>query len=163
MIDPRPPDITDVHPVDERPAPELVAAVDLGSNSFHLKVVRLIDGQLQVVDRLREMVRLAAGLDENNQLDTETMERATDCLRRFGQRLREVPPQDVRAVGTNTLRRARNAREFLASAEEALGHPIEIIAGRESFGLQPGIPRWQTGPVSLRSKSFATDRSGWGA
>lgn len=119
----------------EQALPDLVAAVDLGSNSFHMKVARVVDAQLQVVDRLREMVRLAAGLDEDNRLTPEATTRAIDCLERFGQRLREVPPEDVRVVGTNTLRRARNAHEFIAEAEAALGHPIEIIAGIEEARL----------------------------
>lgn len=112
-----------------------VAAVDLGSNSFHLIVANASDGRLQVVDKMREMVRLAAGLDARNHLTADAMERALACLRRFGQRLREIPQGNVRAVGTNTLRRARNAREFLEQAEEALGHPIGIIAGREEARL----------------------------
>jgi len=120
---------------DEVSAPALLAAVDLGSNSFHMKVARVIDDEIQVVDRLREMVRLAAGLDENHRLDEDTKARALECLRRFGQRLREVPPAGVRVVGTNTLRRARDVHEFIADAEVALGHPIDIIAGREEARL----------------------------
>ena len=113
----------------------LIAAVDLGSNSFHLLVARIIDGELQVVDRLREMVRLAAGLDARDALSADTQAGALACLHRFGQRLREVPQTNVRAVGTNTLRRARDATAFLLEAETALGHPIEIIAGREEARL----------------------------
>ena len=121
----------------EQLPPERVAAVDLGSNSFHMKVAHVVDGQLRVVDRMREMVRLAAGLDENDYLTEDTMGRAIDCLHRFGQGLRDVPPENVRVrvVGTNTLRRARNSGEFLTQAEKALGHTIEIIAGREEARL----------------------------
>ena len=115
--------------------PDFFAAVDLGSNSFHLKVVRLAQGELQVVDRMRDMVRLAASLDADNRLTEDGMLRAISCLERFGQRLRDVPSAGVRVVGTNTLRRARNAAEFLHSAEAALGHPIEVIAGREEARL----------------------------
>ena len=119
----------------EQLPPERVAAVDLGSNSFHMKVAHVVDGQLRVVDRMREMVRLAAGLDENDCLTEDTMGRAIDCLHRFGQGLHDVPPENVRVVGTNTLRRARNNEEFLTQAEKALGHTIEIIAGREEARL----------------------------
>lgn len=114
---------------------ERVAAVDLGSNSFHMKVAHVVDGQLRVVDRMREMVRLAAGLDDDDRLSEETIETAVACLNRFGQRLRDVPAENVRVVATNTLRRARNSNEFLIHAEKALGHSIEIIAGREEARL----------------------------
>lgn len=116
-------------------SPELVAAVDLGSNSFHMIVANLRGGELMVVDRLREMVRLAAGLTPSRYLTEEAQRKAIDCLQRFGQRLRDMPPGSVRAVGTNTLRVARNADEFLLKAEQALGHPIEIIAGIEEARL----------------------------
>ena len=115
--------------------PEVLAAVDLGSNSFHMIVARMEDGQLHIIDRLREMVILANGLDEHKRLTPEAQQRALACLRRFGQRLRGMPPGSVRAVGTNTLRKARNGERFRESAEQALGHPIEVIAGREEARL----------------------------
>ena len=123
-----------------RPAPfdnatDAVAAIDLGSNSFHMIVARPNGGELAVVDRLREMVRLAAGLDEQRRLKADAQRRALDCLERFGQRLRDMPAGSVRAVGTNTLRSAHNAGEFLEVAEQALGHPIEIISGVEEARL----------------------------
>lgn len=111
-----------------------IAAVDLGSNSFHMIVARLQDGQLRVVDRLRDPVRLAAGLDRNHRLDPDVRRRALECLQRFGQRLRELGPDSVRVVGTNTLRQARDA-EFIEEAQQALGHPIEVIAGVEEARL----------------------------
>ena len=116
-------------------APATVAAVDLGSNSFHLVVARLDEGRLHVVDRLRERVRLADGLDVRRNLTAEAAERALACLTRFGQRVRELPPGAVRAAGTNTLRQAKNRVSFLARARQALGHPIEVIAGREEARL----------------------------
>jgi len=115
--------------------PELVAAIDLGSNSFHMVVASLRQGELVVVDRLREMVRLAAGLSPARHITDEAQQRALDCLQRFGQRLRDMPPGSVRAVGTNTLRVARNAEQFLVLAEQALGHSIDIIAGIEEARL----------------------------
>ena len=111
------------------------AAVDLGSNSFHMIVARYADGRLQIIDRIKDMVRLASGLDERDRLDEESTERAIQTLRRFGQRIREIPRVNVRAVGTNTLRQAHNSRAFLTRAREALGHPIEIISGREEARL----------------------------
>ncbi len=115
--------------------PDTIAAVDLGSNSFHMIVARVRHGDIQIIDRLREMVRLGAGLDENKRLTPEARRRALACLRRFGQRLRTLPPGSVRAVGTNALRQAREAGDFLAAAEAALGHPIEVIAGHEEARL----------------------------
>jgi exopolyphosphatase / guanosine-5'-triphosphate,3'-diphosphate pyrophosphatase len=114
---------------------EVLAAVDLGSNSFHMLVARTDQGHPSIVDRLREMVRLASGLDEHDDLDEASQERALACLRRFGQRLRDMHAHQVRVVGTNTLRRARNAEAFLAKAEEALGHPVEVISGMEEARL----------------------------
>lgn len=115
--------------------PSCVAAVDLGSNSFHMIVCSLTDGKLQTVDKLKEMVRLASGLDKKNYLDQNTQDRALACLERFGQRIRNFPPESVRIVGTSTLRTARNADEFLEKAEVALGHPIHIISGIEEARL----------------------------
>ena len=121
----------------EHPArhPQAVAAVDLGSNSFHMVVAQLADGEVRILDRLRERVALAEGLDAGKLLDREAQERALACLARFGQRLRDIPSGRVRAVGTSALRLARNAPGFLASAREALGHPIEVISGREEARL----------------------------
>lgn len=115
--------------------PSTVAAVDLGSNSFHMIVAHLDSGQLKVIDRLRESVRLGAGLQADKQLATAAQDRALHCLSRFGQRLRGLPLGAVRAVGTNTLRQVRDGGDFLRRAEQALGHPIEIIAGREEARL----------------------------
>lgn len=112
-----------------------IAAVDLGSNSFRLQVGRIVDEQVYAVDSLREPVRLAAGLTPEGDLDESAQERAIGVLRRFAQRLRGFPPTAVRAVGTNTLRAARNAAEVLPRLESALGFPIEIVAGREEARL----------------------------
>ena len=100
--------------------PRQVAAVDLGSNSFHMIVAELRANEIVVLDRLREMVRLGAGLTPDNQLGEDIQQRALECLERFGQRLRHLPPGSVRAVGTNTLRVARNAGPWLLRAEQAL-------------------------------------------
>jgi exopolyphosphatase/guanosine-5'-triphosphate,3'-diphosphate pyrophosphatase len=116
-------------------AADVMAAVDLGSNSFHMVVARNQHGEPSIVDRLREMVRLASGLDDKGSLDDESQERALACLRRFGQRLRDMQAHQVRVVGTNTLRRAQNSDAFLAKAEEALGHPVEVISGIEEARL----------------------------
>lgn len=114
---------------------EQFAAIDLGSNSFHLVVAREEEHALTVIDRERDMVRLAAGLDGKGLLTPEASERALECLARFGQRLRGLEPENVRIVGTNALRKATNSREFIARAEQALGFSIEIISGVEEARL----------------------------
>lgn len=135
-----------------------MAAVDLGSNSFHMIVARYVQGRLVVVDRLREMVRLAAGLGEDGRLSREAMDRAFACLERFGQRLRDVKARDVRVVGTNALRKAHRKQDFLVRARAALGHPIEIISGIEEARLiYKGVA--QTMP-SVRGRRLVVDIGG---
>lgn len=114
---------------------ETVAAVDLGSNSFRLQVGRVVDDQIYPLDSLKEPVRLASGLGQDKLLDVPSQARALDALRRFGERLRGLDADAVRAVATNTLRVAKNVTEFLPQAEAALGFPIEVIAGREEARL----------------------------
>src|SRR6201996_4797342 len=98
-------------------------------------VARHDHGQLVILDRLREMVRLGTGLGNTNRLDDDATARALRCLERFGQRLRAMHADSVRVVGTNALRRARRKRWFLERARAALGHPIEIISGLEEARL----------------------------
>jgi exopolyphosphatase / guanosine-5'-triphosphate,3'-diphosphate pyrophosphatase len=118
-----------------QPIPDVLAAVDLGSNSFHMVVARYSHDQLVIIDRLREMVRIASGVEKNGRIDKEAAARALACLERFGQRLRDMHANSVRVVGTNTLRVARRKQAFLERAREALGHPIEIISGMEEARL----------------------------
>jgi exopolyphosphatase/guanosine-5'-triphosphate,3'-diphosphate pyrophosphatase len=118
-----------------RKIPEVIAAVDLGSNSFHMIVARHSHGQLIILDRLRESVRLGAGLDEQGRLKREAIDVALACLERFGQRLRDMKAESVRVVGTNTLRKAKRRGAFLDRASDALGHPIEVISGIEEARL----------------------------
>ena len=111
------------------------AAVDLGSNSFHLKIARAVHDEIHEVDRLRERVRIAAGLTEEKTLSEGVLERAYSALEKFGERIRDIPAKQVRAVGTNTLRQVRNPRAVLKKASKALGHHIEIISGQEEARL----------------------------
>lgn len=115
--------------------PDVLAAVDLGSNSFHLVVARHRNGQLLVIDRLREPVQLASGLDEDGRLDREVAQAALACLRRFGQRIAALRADAVRVAGTSALRRIRSSETFLSRASEALGHPLQVISGREEARL----------------------------
>jgi exopolyphosphatase/guanosine-5'-triphosphate,3'-diphosphate pyrophosphatase len=118
---------------------ELVAAVDLGSNSFRMLVAQATNTpsgtQLRPIDTLRDSVRLAAGLTENKLLENDAYQRGLAALRRFGERIRGFDPSNVRAVATNTLRVAKNAQQFIRDAQEALGFPIEVIAGVEEARL----------------------------
>ena len=112
-----------------------LAAVDLGSNSFHLQIARVVDHQLYPLDNLKETVRLGAGVTSDKKIDAKTAERALTALRLFAERLRGLPKDAVRVVATNALRVAKNAETFVRDAEIALGYPIEIIAGREEARL----------------------------
>ena len=114
---------------------EMYAAIDLGSNSFHMVIADVTDGSVQIVDRIKEMVRLADGLDSQNNLGDEAIENTIQCLERFSQRIQEIPAKNVRAVGTNTLRQAKNSYVFLSRVNQALGHRVEIISGREEARL----------------------------
>ncbi len=113
---------------------QLFAAVDLGSNSFHMLVAKYEHGTLNIIDRLKEMVRLAAGVAEDGSLQVEVGQRALDCLSRFGQRLRDIPEPNIVAVGTNAMRRIRGF-DFIDQAERALDQPIQIISGEEEARL----------------------------
>ncbi len=113
----------------------LLAAVDLGSNSFRLEIGRFDHGQIHRAEYLKETVRQGNGLDESRNLTTEAMQRGWDCLARFGERLSGFRKPQVRAVATQTLREARNRDVFLARANQVLGFPIEVISGREEARL----------------------------
>jgi len=118
---------------------DLVAAVDLGSNSFRMLVAQTAitpsGTQLRPIDTLRETVRLAAGLTENKLLGNDAYQRGLTAIRRFGERIRGFNSVNVRAVATNTLRVAKNSQQFIEDAQKALGFPIEVIAGVEEARL----------------------------
>jgi len=137
---------------------ELIAAVDLGSNSFRLQVGKVIGNLIYPLDSLKESVRLAAGLTPEKVLDGPSQLRALDALSRFGERLRGFQPRAVRAVATNTWRVAKNAPHFLPEAEAALGFPIEVIAGREEARLiYLGVAHSLANP---RKQQFVVDIGG---
>ena len=114
---------------------ETLAAVDLGSNSFHLQIGRVVERQIYPLDAVREVVRLGGGLSREKRLERASQARALEALAKFGERLRGFPRGAVRAVGTNALRVAKNAPAFLREARQALGFPIEVISGREEARL----------------------------
>ncbi|HLA31706.1 MAG TPA: exopolyphosphatase [Pseudomonas sp.] len=113
----------------------LIAAIDLGSNSFHMVLAKADHGEIRILERLGDKVQLAAGIDEQRLLSEEAMLRGLDCLRRFAQLTASLPDGAVRIVGTNALREARNRTDFIHRAEAILGHPVEVISGREEARL----------------------------
>src|SRR3954468_8936813 len=117
------------------PRHDTLAAVDLGSNSFHLQIGRVVGGQIYPLDSVREVVRLGAGLTVEKRIDRSTQAAALEALAKFAERLRGFPRQAVRAVGTNALRIAKNSSPFLRDARAVLGFPIEVISGREEARL----------------------------
>ena len=116
-------------------ASSLYAAIDLGSNSFHMLVVREVAGNIQTVARIKRKVRLAAGLDGDGELSEEAMERGWQCLQLFSEQLQDIPADQIRVVATATLRLANNARQFLSQAEAILGCSINVITGEEEARL----------------------------
>lgn len=112
-----------------------IAAIDLGSNSFHMIIAKWDNDQLVVVDRLRDPVRMGWGLGSDGSLSEDARLRALNCLEKFGERLREYPSRSVRIVGTKTLRSINDSSQFLADAQQRLGHPVEIISGDEEARL----------------------------
>jgi exopolyphosphatase/guanosine-5'-triphosphate,3'-diphosphate pyrophosphatase len=120
--------------MDQAISSPLYAAIDLGSNSFHMLVVRHIDGSVQTMAKIKRKVRLAAGLNENNALSPEAMQRGWDCLRLFAERLQDIPEENIRIVGTATLRTATNVDIFLKHANHILGYDINVISGKEEAG-----------------------------
>ncbi len=116
-------------------ASSLYAAIDLGSNSFHMLVVREVSGTIQTVARIKRKVRLAAGLNADSELSAEAMQRGWQCLKLFSEQLQDIPPEQIRVVATATLRIARNAPDFLTTAEAILGCPVNVISGEEEARL----------------------------
>ena len=112
-----------------------IAAIDLGSNSFHMVIAKQSHGELRIIETLGEKVQLAAGIDDRGKLTKEAQQRALDCLDRFRQRIRLFETSQVQIVGTNALRVAKNRKQFIAKAQEVIGFPIEVISGREEARL----------------------------
>jgi len=136
----------------------IYAAIDLGSNSFHMIIAREVAGQLQVIDKHKEMIRLRAGLNKEGQLTEKAFKKGIACLARFGELIQIIPARNVRAVGTNTLRNAKNSAEFLQQARQALGHEIQIIAGQEEarliyLGVAHSLPKMSLIQISEPTRS----------
>ena len=120
--------IDDKRVVSELP---LFAVIDLGSNSFHMLITRLLEDSVQVVDKVKRKVRLASGLDKNNHLNNAAIARGEECLSFFAERLQDIPEKNIRIVATATLRIATNADDFLSRAEKILGQKISLLTGEQ--------------------------------
>ncbi|NND91051.1 MAG: Ppx/GppA family phosphatase [Granulosicoccus sp.] len=121
--------------IDDTPRDKAYAAIDLGSNSFHMIIAVPEGDSIRMIDSLRMPVRLGAGLDKQKRLTADTEKAAIDALAQYAERLRDVPKKRIRIVGTNTLRRAKNRDSLMKEAKRLLGKPIEIISGREEARL----------------------------
>ena len=110
---------------------EYYAAIDLGSNSFHMVIVRVLAGSVQIVGKNKHKVRLAAGLNDNNYLHQSAIDRGLSCLTNFAEKLQDIPPENIKIVATATLRLATNAQDFVKQAELVLKHKVHIISGEE--------------------------------
>lgn len=140
------------------PDSKIIATVDLGSNSFHLAIARVKDNRVKIIDTLKEPVRLRLGLEKDGSISDEAQERALACLARFEQRLRGIPTEDIRVVGTNTLRSSKNSYAFLERIRATLQVPVDIIGGREEArliykGVAQHLPR-------SRKRNFVVDIGG---
>ena len=128
-------------------AAELIAAVDIGSNSFHLVIARIVDGALQLLHREKQKVQLADGLDAEQMLSDEAMQRGLLVLKQFADSLQGMPPSSVRVIATYTLRRAKNSSEFLKQAQSVFPFPIEVISGQEEARfIYQGVAHFETYP-----------------
>jgi len=120
---------------EKQDATTVYAAIDLGSNSFHMLVASPDGNSIRLIDSLRMSTRLGAGLDKQKRLKPDTEASALDALAQYAERLTNIPLKNIRVVGTNTLRRAKKTQRFMSEANRLLGKPIEIISGREEARL----------------------------
>lgn len=118
----------------------LYAVIDLGSNSFHMLITRLVANSVQTVDRVKRKVRLASGLNSEDELSNDAILRGLECLNFFAERLQDIPPENIKIVATATLRIATNAQEFIDKAEQILGHKVVILTGpQEAESIYLGV------------------------
>tara|TARA_R100000687_G_scaffold83699_2_gene89227 strand:+ start:12899 stop:14446 length:1548 start_codon:yes stop_codon:yes gene_type:complete len=129
-VNPVPP-VTADHSGDTSPHSDIYAVIDLGSNSFHMLMVKVVGGSVQVIGRVKRKVRLAAGLNDNLVLSRKAMKRGWECLALFAERLQDIPAANIRIVGTATLRLAQNVKTFLKEAEVILGQKVRVISGAD--------------------------------
>lgn len=105
--------------------------IDLGSNSFHMLTVERTNNGFSVYAKSKQKVRLAAGLDEQYNINKETMQKGLDCLTKFKNELLILQPVKVLITATAALRLANNKKVFISQAEKILQRPINLISGLE--------------------------------
>lgn len=121
------------------------AAIDLGSNSFHMLIVRVVAGSVRIIAKIRRRIRLAEGIQSDGSLTPEVQQRALECMAVFADRVQDIAPENIRAIGTATLRKVRSNDPFLQQLQEALGHPIRIISGdEEAATIYQGVAHTST-------------------
>lgn len=142
--------MAEIQNTDKADQDKTFAAIDLGSNSFHLTLAKFEHENIQIQGVLKHRIQLAAGLNKYNKLSKESIERSVECLKLYGQRLQGIPPQRVKALATYSLRKAKNSLEFLRVAEKALGYPIEVISGTEEARLiYSGVAHYEASKQKL--------------
>lgn len=112
-----------------------IAAIDLGSNSFHMVVAKVVNQDLQLISRHKQRVRLATGLNDQKVLDQTAIQRGIECLEMFAERIQGFSPENVRITATHTLRQAKNTAEFIEQARQVIPYPVEVIPGAEEARL----------------------------
>ncbi|MFB5652607.1 Ppx/GppA phosphatase family protein [Leptospira wolffii] len=122
-----------------------LAAIDLGTNSFHMIIVRVREnGTFEAIAREKENVRLGSGLEEGGEIDPPAFRRAIECLKRF-KLLADNAKAEIRAVATSAMREASNRAAFQEAAWKEAGIKIDVISGYEEarliyFGVLQGLP-----------------------
>lgn len=120
--------------IEDSPSNQNLVAIDIGTNSFHVLIAKIDHGELRPVEVLSEKIQLGAGL-RNGMLSNDSINSGLACLSRFRELISSISLENVRVVGTNALRKAKNRLDFIEPAQQILGVPIEVIYGREEARL----------------------------
>jgi exopolyphosphatase/guanosine-5'-triphosphate,3'-diphosphate pyrophosphatase len=156
--------------------PVTIAALDVGSNSFHLLVVEAQPGgPVRVLERAKEMVRLGESALDDGVISPECFDRAIRRLRSLAVQARAHRPDTLMAVATSAVREASNGRDFVEAAQRECGVALRVIDGVEEARLiysgarqALGLRRGSTSAADRPRRSSATStrrcwpaRSSW--
>ena len=114
---------------------QIIAAIDLGSNSCRLKIARIQQHSLKILHEDREVTRLGKSVFETGLVSPEAMANTLSTLKRFRKATQQYGVDQVRAVATAALRDARNAPAFLFWVKAETGWDLEVISGLEEARL----------------------------